>query len=201
MPAPSQPTIDSTLVQKLWVYLIGEPEYHFKQASDDFAQNQMKSAAFEIMRSSAFLQLQAVGAEAGPKKDLDKSADLLEQVATDIRMGSVTSSEEMDNAFARAQYALANDYQTKASSYFNKKDPVKTGYALDAAAQSLLDAEEWSSHKLAIQDLEVIEEIRKAAGNLVNGRSKLSDKIGMDIGTMGKEIQKFESRNSAVRMN
>ncbi len=93
--------------EDVWVPLHNEPFDQFHQAHENFFKRHYKAAAAELREGAAFLKIEAGRAAGDTKHALKASAQELDKLATATENGAVKSVHDLDNAFARAEHALA----------------------------------------------------------------------------------------------
>ncbi|MFH1672954.1 MAG: hypothetical protein ABIF87_05965 [Pseudomonadota bacterium] len=163
--APQYPVDENTLNA-----LTDEPAHHFHQARESFLKKDAKAAADEIRKGAAFLKLEAARATEEAKKGLNESIQELEKLAKSIEKGTVASVKELDNAFARAHYTLARHHYLKAVADWTKKETVRAGHALKAAAIHLEQGLAWAGRKLEAGAVAVFETARGLVGIMLTGK-------------------------------
>ena len=188
---PSESTKDKVSVdEKALDSFVGEAEHYFHQAREDFFKKDMKAAADEMRKGAAFLKLEAGRATEAGKQPLMASIQELEELADSVEKGTVTSTNELDHAFARAHTALATHYRLKAAESWAKKETSKIGKALKAAALHLEYSAAWGFGKLETGTKEVVKDTRILAGKLIKGTGSVTTEVGKTVEALGKEIEK-----------
>ena len=132
------------LDESSWYPYVDEPDLHFKNAHQSFLAKNYDKAAEEIRKGEAFVKLEARRSSGDVKNSLNSSAVELGKVAADTKKGTVKSVREGDEAFARADRALAQSHQMKAKESWAKKETVKTGYEMKAGARLLEQSAAWA---------------------------------------------------------
>ena len=168
-----------------------EPGHHFHQARENFLTKDMKGAASEIRKAVGFMKLEAARATGDGKKALTRSIDELEKLASDVEKGTVTSSNDLGKAFARAHHALALHYHLKASKAWAEKETSKTGHALKAAASHLERALAWSGHEVEAAVVRVMETARDVGEKLISGAHWTADEVGKALKDLGEKIERL----------
>lgn len=176
-----------------------EAERYFKKAHEDFLKKDRKAAAAEIREAAALLKREERRATSEGKKDLSASAQELEKLATDVENGTVTSVKELDNAFARAHYALARHHYLKASKSWAEKEADKAGHELKAAAADLERGLTWAGHKAEAGTKTVINNTRILGEKLIKGAGWVSAEVGKGIEDLGKEIEKLGKKTEPAK--
>lgn len=177
--------------EDILIVFVDEPGEHFHKAREFFLKKDTKAVAAEIREGAAFLKLEAGRATGDGKKALMASVNELEKLADGVEKGTVTSAKELDDAFARAEYALAEHHYRKAKESWAEKEAKNTGHDLKAAAYHLENAFAWAGHKLEAGTIAVIDGVRLVAGKLIEGVGWVVAEVGKVIDDIGKEIEKL----------
>jgi hypothetical protein len=173
------------------IVLSDEHENYFQKAHQAVLKKNYKAAAADIRKAVAFLKLDAAVAAGEAKKALTDSVNELEKLADDMGKGGVTSAKALEQAFARADYALAKAYHLKASESWVKKATKEVGHSLKTAADNLEYGLAWASHKAEAGGKTAIRDARLVAGKLIEGTGWVPDEVGKGIEFIGKEVEKF----------
>ncbi len=126
--------------------LVQDVEHHFYEARVDFETKKFDEASDEILTAVTFLKLEANRAKGKEQEALVASIGELEQLADRVREGKVTSVEELHDAFARAQFALAMNSWVKAREAWMQQDFETATRALKASQAHLGHAIQWKHH-------------------------------------------------------
>jgi hypothetical protein len=169
--------------------LIGQPEHHFHMASRYFARGDRTHAAAEIRAGAALLTLEAGRHDAANKAGLEDAAKHLDDVAEGVATGTVKSPKELNDAFARADLALARHYHQMAEASAAQNEHEKTGYWLEGAADSVDDAAEWSGRKLAAGGRATVNGARSLGAKLEGGAKWTADEVKKSVSDLGSEIE------------
>jgi len=106
--APPNAKRDSTTVEKkISTSPRDELKEHFRKARESFLTKDARAAAAEIRKGAMLLKLEAGHAKEKAKEALTASSRELEKLAQELEKGTVTSSQDLRRAFARADRALA----------------------------------------------------------------------------------------------
>jgi len=171
-----------------------EPESRFHRAREFFFKNDMQAAAKEIRKSAAFLRLELGWATKEGKGPLIASARELDKLADDLESGAVTSVKELDDAFSRANYALARHYHLKALESHGKQAYKKLASELKAAAKHLKHALLWSRNKIESVFNDLMKDIQSMAEKLMKEEKQTQDEVGKMIESIGNEIERSRER-------
>jgi hypothetical protein len=170
--------------------LIDQPEHHFHMASKYFARGDRTHAAAEIRAGAALVKLEAGRHNATNKAGLEAAAKHLDDVAAGVATGTIKSSKELNDAFARADLALARHYHQMAeASAAQNEHEKKTGYWLEGAADSVDDAAEWSGRKLAAGGKATVNGARSLGAKLEGGAKWSADEIKKSVSDVDSEIE------------
>jgi hypothetical protein len=115
----------------------------------------------------------------------------LEKLADDTEKGKIASAKVLEQAFSRADYALAKVYHVKASESWVKKATKEVGHSLKTAADNLEYGLAWAGHKAEAGGKAAIKDARLVAGKLIEGMGWVPDEVGKGIEFIGKEVEKF----------
>jgi hypothetical protein len=174
--------------------LIDQPERHFQMASRDFARGDRTRAAAEIRVGAALLKLEAGRHDATNKIGLEDAATHLDDLAAGVAERTVKSPKELNDAFARADLALARHYNEMAKASTAQNEHGKTGYWLEGAADSVEDAAEWSGQKLAAGGRSTVNNARSLGAKLEGGAKWTADEVGKGVSDLGSEIESLGGR-------
>ncbi len=180
--------------EEVLIPLINEPEQHFRMAGRYFARGERTQAAAEIRAGAAFLKLEAGRHDATNKTGLEDAAKHLDDLAAGVTKGTVKSPKELNDAFVRADLALARHYHEMAEASAAHNEHEKTGYWLEGAADSLDDGAEWSGHKLAAGGKAVVNGARSLGSKLESGAEWTGDEVKKAVKDLGSEIESLGSR-------
>lgn len=178
--------------------LIDQPERHFHMASRYFARGDRTHAAAEIRVGAALLKLEAGRHDATNKAGLDAAAKHLDDVAAGVDKGTVKSPKQLNDAFARADLALARHYHDMAKASEAQDEHGKTGYWLQATADSVDDSARWSGHKLAEAGTATVNGARSLGAKLEGGAQWTADKVKKSISDLGSAIDSLASNGSGA---
>ncbi len=128
------------------IYLTHDVEHHLDMARDDFERRDMGHAAEQILIASDYMKLELGRAtNTEEKQALAASIQELEQVANGVVTGKVRSVDELNTAFAHANYALATHHLWKAQEAVKRNEPEAANKELKAASYHLERSMAYSS--------------------------------------------------------
>jgi len=176
--------------------LIDQPEQHFKMASRYFAKGDRNQAAAQIRVGAAMVKLEAGRHDATNKTGLDDAAKHLDDVAAGVSSGSVKSAKDLNDAFARADMALARHYHEMAKESEAQNEHGSTGYWLQGTADSLEDSAHWSGRKLAEAGNASVNGARSLGLKLESGTQWTADEVKKSVSDLGNEIDSLDGHAS-----
>jgi hypothetical protein len=154
-----------------------ELEQYFQKAHEAYSKNATEAAA-EIRKATALLKQEANNAKGEARQLLLESSKELGGLADQVQKGTVKTAQDLDNAFSRAQTALASYYQQRAQNSWTKKAISDVGQSLNAAALNLEGAWKWSKTRA-----------EKASQAAVNSAKVVSEKIAKGSGWAQKSAR------------
>ncbi|MFQ5848713.1 MAG: hypothetical protein ACE5IQ_13715 [Candidatus Methylomirabilales bacterium] len=145
----------------------------------------------EVRKGAASLKLEAERAAGEGKRLLMASVHELERLADKMERGTVTSGKALDDAFARAHRALARHHHLRAAESWNKKETVRAGHALKAAAIHLEQGLTWIGQEGETDGAAVGTRTRRLAEKLIDGVGCAPAEVGAGIDAIGAAIEKL----------
>ncbi len=166
-------------------------EQTFQKAKHDYLKKNMNSAAQQIKKAAAYMKAESVKASAKGKEAMTLSSQELEQLAVDVKKGTVTSVKKMEQPFARAYLALARDAHIKSAESWTKKESTKTGEALDSSAGYLERGLAWTGKKVETGTKKTIETSKNLSIKLKEKGNVIAKDVEKGLKDTGSEIEKF----------
>ncbi len=174
-------------------------ERQFQEARENFLRKEYQEAAAGIHRGAAFLDQEAEQAAGEGKRVLLASSKELKQLADRERKGAVNSVQELTQAFARANRALAQYYQSKASESWARKAFSDAGRYLQAAAVSLERALGWADYRWEGETRETIAAAKTIGEKMKEGGGWIEAEARMAIEALETEIGKVGSQTGFLK--
>lgn len=171
-----------------WYPFVDEPNTHFQAAHDSFLSKEYKKASEEIRKGTAFVVKEEGSAIAKAKQDLGASERELQRLAREVEQGSVQDVKRLDNAFARAEGALALSHRIKANEAWDKKELTKIESELKAGATHVENAASWVGTEAKAAAETAIRDTRSVAAKLTEGTGYATEEVGKAIDSLGKAI-------------
>jgi hypothetical protein len=191
-PAPPHAMKNTTAVEKtIATSPPDEPEDHFRKARESFLKKDASAAAAEIRKGARTLELEAGHAKGKVKEALAASSHELETLAQGVEKVTITSTQDLRRAFARADRALAEEHYQKAAESWSKKEIKNAGHELKAAANHVEMAVAWADHKLDSTTAAVIKDARAVAAKLSAKAGWSKDEVVKGLHGVGNEIEKL----------
>jgi len=173
----------------LGICLVRHMERHFYLAKVNFRKNNMAESADELRRAAANVKLEARRAKGEQYKALKDAFRELRKLADDVEGGKVTSSNELEEVFARAHYASARHHFRESSESWKNKDARNTGHALEAAATHLKHAATWAHQKEEELVAKVVKEAHLVAEKLTEAGDWASEEVDKVLAAFEKMIE------------
>ena len=177
-----------TMREDTWLTFAEYPADAFQMANGDFQRGEPKVAARRMRRCAAIVTVSLRRAHTDTKKALEASARELKKLARQLEAGARVKSKALEEAFARAEFALARHYHELALTYETQQDTVKMGHALHASAVHLLQASVWASQPLRVEDADALKQARSCAQTLKEGAAWAPKKVGAAVKAVGRGI-------------
>ncbi|MGO8756246.1 MAG: hypothetical protein ACLQHK_13585 [Gallionellaceae bacterium] len=175
----------------IWYPVSEESQRHFTAAVAAYARKDYQAAATEIRKASGYLRLEAGRATGDAKQDLDSSVAQLDKFAGLVEKGAVKGEQSMDNAFAKANHALALAHRSKAIESWARRDYDKTGYELKAAAHGLESAAGWAGGEAKAGASGAVADTRALGDKLAAGATWTRDEVGRVFDALGNALNEL----------
>lgn len=177
--------------EEMWLRLADEPSRLMKQADESFLRKDYDMASRELHRATAYLHGSASHADQGTKLALESSAAEMDRLAARLKSGVVQSSSELEEAFARAEHALATHKLERARTALDQKQYKFAGSYLDTAVSHIESAAAWTGHNLESGSSKVFALAYETSGELVTETGFAVRDVGVVLDDVGKEIHKL----------
>lgn len=163
--APTNTRAEFTLDEDVWVLFYDLPSRRFRNIRDAFVRRNWPLARRDLTASAGFLRAEVSRADAALLDPLEEVIARLEWIGENIETRQVSGSD-LDAAFARAHWLLAQHYLILAEAAKAAGDSRNTGNYLWATAHHLERCVLWSNARLTRRQLASLEKIRDIAGKL-----------------------------------
>ncbi len=189
--APPVPKGHVIFEEGTWMPLADAPAYEFDDARVDFISKDYTDAARHLRKGVAFLNVEASRAQGEDKAQLSSSVEELEKLAKEIQKGQMNSLEGLDNAIARAEYALAAHHRILALGAAQAEKNAKwTAHHMRATATHLEHALTWAGHEGEQAVVAAVTRARTVASKLIAGSEWASAEVGNALTALGDGIEK-----------
>jgi HAMP domain-containing protein len=174
-----------------WIPYIDQPDTHLNQARAHLLKKNFGEAAMEIRKASAYMELEKSRAVDEANGLLDEPIKEPKDLADAVEKGTVDDVAKLDDAFARADHALARHHYLAAANAWKSREQAAAGYSMWAAARYLERAVERTEEAANDATGAVITKTRSVAEGLIDGAGDVAEETGKQIEKMGKAIQEL----------
>jgi hypothetical protein len=193
--AEEEPEALPDIIEKeAWIVFIVEPAGYFQDARKEFLNGDLHAAAQDILAGTVIIKVETHRAKGEEKEALKASIRELKKLAKAVEKGAVASGGILEEAFARAEIALAQHHYQKALHYEANEDYEKMAYAVDAAARHLLYASFWADDDLEEDEVVAIKEGRSLVRKLIRGATWGPKKMGQAVKSIARGIQSLSKK-------
>ncbi len=198
---PRQISIDEDILAAF----IDEPCNQFEAAQDRFVAGQFREASEHLRKASAYLRLEAARGDAQDEATLHASVRELQALSVATERGDVPSVNTLQQAFARAHYALAAHHCVKTAhrccrpaTFADKQEVSRAGHDLRAAAIHLERGSQWAGTKLDEETELALQAAKKTADNLLQRGTRSQNEIQQTIHNLHGKLEKLTGRKITV---
>lgn len=149
----------------VWVWFFDVPSRRFRSTREAFIRRDWETARRDLASSAAFVRAEQSRADEPLVEPLDRLAGRLEDLSRTIGDGTVTTSD-LDNAFGRAHWLLAQHYLLVAERLRTAGDHRNVGGYLNATCHHLERAVLWSDARLSRSQTRIFDDLRGLATEL-----------------------------------
>lgn len=180
--------------EKIWLRYSDEPPMHMDKARDRFLKREYQAAARELHKVGGYLHVAASHAEKDVKKALESSAREIDTLAAGVEQGTIKRVDQLEEAFARAEHALAMHHHRMAEQAAERNQTVTAGEHLRAAVNHVENAARWTGHMLEEDSRSVLRGAKDLAGKMIEVPGFLLKESSKGIHAVGGEIQRLGKR-------
>jgi hypothetical protein len=171
-------------------------EQSFQKAKQDYLQKKMDSASEHIKKGAEYMRAESEKASAKGKEAMTSSAKELEQLAVDVKKGTVKSVHKIEQPFARAYLALAADSHIKSAESWTKKESAKTGEALGSSSKYLEKSFAWAGQKVETHTKKALDASKNLSLKLKEKGGVIAKDVEKGLKDTGNEIEKLGKKIS-----
>lgn len=170
----------------------------FDGARESFLNIDGHNAALQIRRSIAKMQERTKDASEAGREGINRSVAELESVAQGVQQRRVASVRSLDEAFARANYALAQNHLLLAIRAQSQQSRQLIGEELNSAIGHFQQGTQRLHQNIRKDEQELVQNTRHLAGNLIHGIEVTTDEIGNGIRSFGRRLEQVQSTESSA---
>ncbi len=196
--AQTQAAIDRGILDERPVSTVSESIGHdFEAARESFLAFDGREAAARIRRAIGTMQSRAGDATESGKETMNRSVTELQSLAAAVEQRRVASVQTLDEAFARANFALANNHLLAAIRAQNQQARQRLGEELNAAVTHFQQGTQRLGHTLRSDEQQMVQNTRQLAVNLVHGMGATTEEVAQGIRNFGQRLEQVQAVNSA----
>lgn len=180
--------------------LVDEPEYHLQRAAAALAEDMPAAAADSIRIAAAYLQLERTQAAETAYADLALASDRLIALAVELDADMDVPETKLHDAFAQAEYVLAQDRQLLAAQAWSANDGISAGQFLNDAAYFLTQGDGWLDSTATEHALATVENAQRISAQMMAGESVSAADVDAIIDAIGAEIAQAITRVETQEM-
>lgn len=166
-----------TLDESVWATFYDLPSRRFRSIRDAFIRRQFELVDKDLGVSIGFIRIEADRTVSALSQPMSENIAQLEHIRANIRDRSI-SVGDLDSAFARAHWLLAQHYLVLAKTSRDNKQHQNAGNYLWATAHHLERAVLWSDARIDRSVINALESTRKMGSELQT--SKRPEKVYRD---------------------
>ena len=193
--------IDSRLGGGFFVTHSDDPTQDFNSARQSFLDLDVADAAVRIRRGAERMREALADVRDNSRQALQESITELESLARATEQRSVNSVRRLDEAFARANYALAQRHYLSALRAREQMAQARVGEELRRSAEYLQRARQQIGLQLRDEEAAVIDRTRTLGSNLSAGLSVTSDEVAHEFRNLGQSLASLRDRISVRTVN
>jgi hypothetical protein len=173
-----------------------DPTQDFDSARQSFLDLDATQAAARIRRGAQRMRTTLADLRDDSRQAMHESVTELESLAHSMEERRVNSVKRLDEAFARAHYALANRHFLAALRAREQMAELRVGEELRWSADHLQRGAQRIGLQLRDDEAAAINRTRALSANLRAGVGATSDEIGREIHSLGQSMANVRDRIS-----
>jgi hypothetical protein len=187
--------IDSALGRGFYITHTNDPtQNNFNAARGEYLDFDFAASAASIRRGAERLREALDDAADSSRQALQDSAKELEALANAIEQRSVDNVKRLDEAFARANYALAQRHYFSALQAREQMAQARVGEELHRSAEYLQRARQQIGLQLQDNEAAVIDRTRTLGSKLAAGFNATSDEVTNQLQSFGQGLVSLRDR-------
>ncbi len=195
------PPVQIGVDEDILMEFVDEPCRNFEAAKEAFARGESSRSAHYLRIATAFLRLESARATADGKPPLDASVFELQRLALAVENNQVRTVDMLQEAFARAHYALAGHHCIKSahrccqpSAFGDKQQMNRVGHDLKAAANHLERGAFWAGGGLDEDTRKALSATQSSAEQLIQIREVPQGEVVQAIRSVRDKFQDVTGR-------
>jgi hypothetical protein len=172
---------------------VDQTEIQMQAAQAALRKRDAAGAARAVRLAIAYMKLEAAVATGNYKKGVNAAAAGLDKIAAALEKGETVGSEEMNAAFARAEYALARHHHQKAVAAVKAGAAQKLRRRLAAAAAAVEAAVKWTGGKSTTEDKAAVAAVKTLADKIAQGGEWTAEEANMVLSGLKAQIDKLKA--------
>jgi hypothetical protein len=186
--------IDSTLGRGFYVTHTSDPTQDFNAAQRDYLDFDFAASAASIRRGAERLRESLGDATDRSRQALLNSVAELEALAKATEQRSIDNVKRLDEAFARANYALAQRHYYSALLAREQMAQARVGEELRRSAEYLQRARQQVGLQLQDNEATAIDRTRTLGSKLASGLNATSDEITNELHSFGQGLANLRDK-------
>jgi hypothetical protein len=186
--------IDSTLGRGFYVTRSSDPTQNFNTAQREYLDFDFAASAANIRRGAERLREALGDATDSSRQAILDSVTELEALAKAVEQRSIDNVKRLDEAFARANYALAQRHHFLALRAREQMAQARVGEELHRSAEYLQRARMQIGLQLQDSEATAIDRTRNLGSKLATGFNASSDEITYELHSFGQGLAKLRDR-------
>lgn len=166
-------------------------DFHFKQAETALIQGNKQLASDEIHKAIAYVELEGVRASENAKPRFEGTMRDLEQAATGVLEGKITTPEELGRYFSLAHHVLASHHLERSQAALQANRLPEAIYELHQATNHLEQALNHNNHQLEGEAAQLKEKLNALPPDLAETPQFGPEEISHGIQTVNKALEKL----------
>jgi len=168
-------------------------------ARESFLSIDGSQAALRIRRAAAAIRQRGADATENGREAIEQSAAELQLLARGVEERRVASVHALDEAFARANFAMANSHLLLAIRAQNQQARQRVGEELNAAVAYLQQGTRRLRKTARKEEDELVHNTRQLAANLIHGVGATADEVGRGIRLFGQRLEQVQAGDSVAQ--
>jgi hypothetical protein len=193
-PPQSGVVVDSRLGSDFLITHADDPTQDFNSARQSFLDLDATEAATRIRQGAQRMRVTLAGIRDDSRQAMQDSITELESVARATEQRRVDSVKRLDEAFARAHYAIANQHFLAALRAREQMAQSRVGEELRWSAEHLQHGAQRIGLQLRQDEAAIIDRTRALSANIRAGVNVTTEEISQGVHALGQSMANFRDR-------